>query len=406
MKRHIVIITILTLVFLCISVQADPSIILSEYSLNPSVLFPGDTAQLQIMLTNSETTNTKQTTSVSGGITTTTLYTVAATIQRVWLMPAFDGSKKIQSSQTFTDIGDLAPAARMPLTLQIITDENMSSGWYFPTIAVNVKDHQNVRYPIPIKISEETIDMLASSIPSKISIGGETQITLTLVNNRESTLTNVVVHSNATNTVSTSPSAIAVGSLPAFSNQDITFSVKPKQTGNFNLSFSIGFKNGENQHSSTFEFPVEIIQTLDVSTVFYGDITQISYQGSSRVRLEVYNAKTSPISAVIVTPINDDIRFSPSQFFIGSMNPDDVFSVSFDVYAGDLTEGNYSMGFKVSFKQGEEYYESPVSYKSLQITSAQENQTIIDPLVLGGLLFVAFLAILVLIFFVKKRRNR
>jgi hypothetical protein len=406
MKRHIVAIAIVILVFFCISVQADPSIILSDYSLTPSVLFPGDTAQLQIILTNSETTNTKQTTSVSGGTTTTALHTVAATIQRVWLMPAYDGSKKIQSSQTFTDIGDLAPAASMPLTLQIITDENMSSGWYFPTIAINVEDHQNVRYPIPIKISEQTIDMMPNSIPSKISIGGETQITLTIINNRESTLTNIVVHSNTTNNVSISPSAIAVDSLPASSTQDISFSVKPKQTGNYNLTFSIDYKNGENHHSNTFQFPVEIIQTLDVSTVFYGDTTQIPYQGSSRVRLEVYNAKTSPISAVIVTPINDDVGFSPSQFFIGSMNPDDVFSVSFDIFTGTLPEGNYSMGFKVSFKQGEEYYESPISYKSIQITSAQEKQTATNPIFLGGLLFIAFLAILVLIFFVKKRRNR
>lgn len=406
MNRHIVTIAVFTLIFLCISVQADPSIIVSDYTLNPPILFPGDSAQLHIVLTNSEPTHTKQTTSVSGGTTTTTLYTVPATIERMWLMSAFDGAKKISSLQTFTDIGNLAPGASMPLTLQIITDENISEGWYFPTLAVNVKDHQNLRYPIPIKISKQTIDMIAGSIPSKISIGGQTQITLNLINNRESPLTNIVVHSNTDNNVSLSPSAIAVGSLPAYANQDLSFSVTPQQIGQYNLSFTIMYKNGENNHNTSVEFPVEIIQTLDVSTVFYGDITQIPYQGSSRVRLEVFNAKTTPISAVIVTPLNENIRYSPSQFFIGSMNPDDVFTVSFDVFAGDLPQGNYSMGFKVSFKQGEEYYESPISYKPLQITSAQEKQTDINPTLLGVLLFIAFLIVLLLIVVGKKRRSR
>ncbi|MFO7676889.1 MAG: hypothetical protein R6V50_00685 [Thermoplasmatota archaeon] len=406
MKRYVVPLLVVVFCILSFSVHADPSIIISDFSLTPEVLFPGDIAQLQMILTNAETTHTKQTSSTIGGETTVTTQTVSATIERVWLMPAYDGSKKIQSLQTFTTIGNLAPGSSIPLTLQIIADENISSGLYFPIIAVNVEDYQNVRYPIPLKISSETVDLLPNTLPSKISVGGETSITLTVVNNRESSVNSIIVQPNNDENISLSPSAITVGSLVGYEKQEVAFSVKPSQIGVFNLSFSLFYKNGENQHLNTMEFPIEIIQTLDVAPVFYGDITRIPYQGSSRIRLEVFNAKTTSISAVIITPISDDVQVSPSQYFIGSMNPDDVFSVSFDVFSGELPIGNYSMGFKVSFKQGEEYYESPISYKSFQITAAQEKQTIIQPILLYGLIFISILVLIAMLFFIKKRRNR
>lgn len=407
MKRYVVIPMLITLFcILSYSVHADPSVIISDYSLTPEVLFPGDTAELKIILTNAETTHTKQTSSIDGDETIVIIKTVPALIERVWLMPAYDGSKKIESKQTFTNIGNLAPGSSMPLTLQITADENMSSGLYFPIIAINVKDHQNVRYPIPVKISTDTVDLLPTIIPSKISIGGETLITLTVVNNRESSVNSVVVQADDDENISVSPSTVTVGSLAATQTQELTFSVKPSQIGVFNLSFSVFYKNGQNEHNNSIQFPVEIIETLDVAPVFYGDITRIPYQGSSRVRLEVFNAKTTQISAVIITPISDEVQVSPSQYFIGSMNPDDVFSVTFDVYSGSLPVGNYSMGFKVSFKQGEEYYESPVAYKDFQVVSSQEKQTMIEPLLLYGLVVIIIILIALMLFFIKKRRSR
>ena len=80
--------------------------------------------------------------------------------------------------------------------------------------------------------------------------------------------------------------------------------------------------------------------------------------GSARIGLEVYNAKTEPITGVIITPITN-ATVIPSQYFIGAMDPDDVFSASFDIYTDMLDYGNHTIKFKVSFKQGYEYYETP-----------------------------------------------
>lgn len=407
MKQYTILLSLLLLCcFLTTIVSADPAIIISNYTLSPEVLFPGDTAELQFTLTNAETANTIQTTSTSGGVTTITTNMVGATIDRVWLLPAYDGKLRIRSLQTFTPIGDLAPGSSMPLTMQIIADENISTGTYFPSIAINVDSYQNVRYPIPIKICNETVDILPSNIPSKISVGGETPITLTIVNNRESTLTNVMLEATNDDELTISPSTIALGLLTPGQTQEVTVSLKPKQTGKSYLNFTVFFKNGPNPHIKTFEFPVEVIQTLDVAAVFYGDILTIPAGGNSRTRLEIYNAKTTEISGVIVTPITD-IHMSPSQFFIGSMDPDDVFSVTFDVFAGTLSPGNYSIGFQVSFKQGEEYFESPITYRPMQITAVEEKPIIRQPsIILGGIILFLCIIFLVVFLILKKRRSR
>jgi hypothetical protein len=51
------------------------------------------------------------------------------------------------------------------------------------------------------------------------------------------------------------------------------------------------------------------------------------------------------------------------------MDPDDVFSASFDIYADTIGYGTQIIGFKVSFKQGNEYYETPMVSKSFSVVS-------------------------------------
>jgi len=102
--------------------------------------------------------------------------------------------------------------------------------------------------------------------------------------------------------------------------------------GQKNLSFNLSYKNGDNQHYETLDLPIEIIEVLDVSPILTNMPLTIKKGKSSRIGLEVYNAKTETITGVIITPITN-ATVIPSQYFIGSMDPDDVFSASFDIYS-------------------------------------------------------------------------
>jgi hypothetical protein len=51
------------------------------------------------------------------------------------------------------------------------------------------------------------------------------------------------------------------------------------------------------------------------------------------------------------------------------MDPDDVFSASFDIYADTVDYGAQIIGFTVSFKQGNEYFETSLVSKSFTVVS-------------------------------------
>ena len=194
--------------------------------------------------------------------------------------------------------------------------------------------------------------------------------------------------------------------MDAYSSEDITFSVIPRDKGIKNLTFDVNFNNGYNAHNNSITFPIEIVDSYDVEPVLFSYPSTISKGDSNRFRIEVYNAKTESISGVKVIPIyNEDIIITPTQYFIGSMDADDVFSASFNVDTDNLKVGeNYSIAFKVLFKQNDNYYESPIVSSKFQVIDKTENQ--------GSNLYlyiaVVIIIILIIIFYLfvyKKRRT-
>ena len=59
---------------------------------------------------------------------------------------------------------------------------------------------------------------------------------------------------------------------------------------------------------------------------------------TASIELEVANGMPKGIKAVSVVPASE-LRIMPSEYFIGDMEADDVFSASFDVDTSDLSPG-------------------------------------------------------------------
>jgi hypothetical protein len=335
---------------------------------------PGDRGTLTLTIKNVETTST--TTSVdsytSGGATdsTTTVKTNGATIQNVRIAPAYDGNKQIKATSSYSNIGYLTAGASITLSFELIVSENISEGLYFPKINIDLEEssYEDINYPIPIRVSNGSVDLIEKNIPSKLSISGSTDITLTAINNLDSSVDGVAVVPAKIDDVEFTPKSYYIGALAAGASQEVSFSLIPKTIGEKNLSFETIFKNGNNLHNTTLIVPVEVVNTLDVAPIFTSFPYTIKKGSSTRVTLDIYNAKTESITGVIITPISN-ATLVPSQYFIGTMDPDDVFSTSFDLYTDTLDYGTYTIGFKVSFKQGNEYYETPLISKSFSVVS-------------------------------------
>ena len=101
------------------------------------------------------------------------------------------------------------------------------------------------------------------------------------------------------------------------------------------------------------------------------------------------------------------------------MDPDDVFSASFDIYTDNLDYGNNTIEFEVSFKQGNEYYKTPTisttfsvgknegtNFQRSESTSADmQNQPDILGICLPVIIAIVAIIAIVILFKWKKRRN-
>jgi len=349
------------------TVQASPAVMISQYQLSPEILMSGDTAVLTLQVRNAETVATQTSTSVSGGDSTTIVHTLGVEINNIWIEPARSGGKQIRATANYEDIGYLTAGASIEVNFKLLVDKNMSEGIYFPVVNVDVSGGTDVIYPLLVKVSNASVDILPTSVPSKISKGGTTELTVTAVNKRENAVKEVIItpHGDGIEFV---PQSYFIGSLAAEISEDVVFSAKPIDTGVSSISFSVSYKNGDNLHTNSLIAPLSVIEALDVAPIITNFPLSITKGGSSRISIEVYNAKTEKITGVLVTPICN-ATVIPSQYFIGSMDPDDVFSASFDIYADTVGYGTQIIGFKVSFKQGNDYYETPVVSKSFSVVS-------------------------------------
>jgi len=372
MKKIIALAVIMSIIvlFFIPTTMADPTIIITDYELYPEILMPGDSAMLTLTITNAESTYTRTTASTSGSTTTTTVKTVGATINNIWILAAEKDDHEIRARQNYEDVGDIAPGSSLTITFELLVDEEMAEGLYFPVVKIDVQSYEDVQYPIPVRVSSDTVDLITSEVSSKLSISGSTEITLTAINNGKSQVEGVIVAPNDVTGIDVVPDNVFIGELEAGGSQDVSFSIKPSEIGEQNLSFNISFKNGDNPHYKILDLPIEVIETLDVAPIFTGVISSIKKGSSSRVTLEVYNAKTETITGVLVAPVSD-ATIIPSKYFIGSMEPDDVFSATFDVYTDNLDYGDYSLGFKVLFKQGTDYFETPLESITFSVVSGE-----------------------------------
>lgn len=375
-KKIIEFLTSLIIIILILSplISADPSIVITDYDIYPSVFMPGDRGILTLTIQNTET---QSTTTETYGDTTDSVTIVESNgvvINKIWINPDSDeNGRKIKSTAGTTgykDFGNIAPGAIFQISFEMIAEDNISEGYYFPDVRIDLEKDifEDITFPIELRVSNETIDLISTNVPSKISVGGSTDISFTIVNKRKNTVDNVIISSGDYTDLDFSPNSIFIGTLESGESKDVLLSINPDSMGKKDLSLNLGYLNGDNQHYENYDIPIEIIDVLDVAPIFTDIPSSIKKGRSARIGLEVYNAKTEPITGVIITPIAN-ATLIPSQYFIGAMDPDDVFSASFDIYTDMLDYGNHTIKFKVSFKQGSEYYETPYISHEFKVVS-------------------------------------
>lgn len=145
-----------------------------------------------------------------------------------------------------------------------------------------------------------------------------------------------------------------VGNLGPGESIDINFEIKAIEEGTFFPLLWIDVKEG-----SDINFPLIVkVDSSEVEisadappSIAVGEITPVG--------LTVFNTRKNKIEAVRIVPVTKGVKFSPSEFSIGTMEPDEVVNASFDVTVEDsLGVGEKEIEAKVEYKNGDNYHES------------------------------------------------
>jgi hypothetical protein len=77
--------------------------------------------------------------------------------------------------------------------------------------------------------------------------------------------------------------------------------------------------------------------------------------------LNVANPRENTLNAVTIVPSAKGIKFSPDEYYIGTMDPDEVFTISFSLESADPSKqlkGATNVSFVAKFKNGDIWHQS------------------------------------------------
>ena len=195
----------------------------------------------------------------------------------------------------------------------------------------------------------------------------------------------------------TSNSYYDVGLLGPGDTIDFTYSIKVSEDASDNIYFlDFVFIGGGDMYDVKWKIPV----TVDTSGIIL--INSEVGRNSDFIVLDIANVRPNTVKAVTIVPVTDDVEFQPAQYFIGTMDPDEMFTIQFDIEPEDGVE---QMGVKAIFKNGNNWHESEIQIinvnnsKPLVVLDKDSNPLLVIGIV-GGLFAV------IIIFFVVMRKRR
>jgi hypothetical protein len=405
---------LLLLVTATASAAEGPAVTVTSYSVEPGVLMPGDTGTITLTIKNTDAqsseTETATSTSTGSSSSTVTTSTISAEIETIRLTSrskevewTMDGSKRSE----YFNVGALGPGESLTLTLPIKAAAFARDDTYFPEVYIEVKNGDNVRFPLHVKVDSSEVQLLEEDIPSEISLSESKEIAIVVANNRANTVSGVNVFVNSDNDeLEFTPERVFIGNLGAYEQKTVDFTLTPLSEGEQDINFEVTYKNGNNVHSSELASSIMVTGSSAVKLILV-DTPEFVFQGDvARIDFDVANGMAKDIKAVSVVPALSGTKILPSEYFIGDMEAGDVFSASFDLHTSDLDVGEITIPFTLLFNDvnTDKQYETKGYEVQLEVREPQESA--VPTQALFGVLVVILVVVGVVVWVRAKRKRR
>ena len=185
-RRLLLVTVVLLLSFIAAAVSAaDPTVIVTGYTVTPAVLMPGDTGTITITIKNTaqDATEKENTGMVSGGVFSSMKNTdINVFIENVHLE---ENGIEVRGGD-YDRVGELGPGQSVPVTFVIKAPG--ASGIYFPEAWIDVKDGRSTRFPILVNVNTDIATQkkpslaIAKSLPAHAAPGDDIAAELTVEN--------------------------------------------------------------------------------------------------------------------------------------------------------------------------------------------------------------------------------
>lgn len=292
-------------------------------------------------------------------------------------------------------VGDWNLGERRTIEFQVTASNDTERRSYPFQTSVTYRDSRNQRtqdgpYTIGVTPLREQAFSLANAT-SNLSVGGEGEVTATIVNEGPQPIRNAVVRLTVGNQdITIQQEEIAIGTLQAGEAANVSFPIEVSdnaQPGSQQFSFVIEYddQEGNPRQSDRLETQIEIepeqdplgvgqralqVQGENGSQDQQGD--PLTPGGSKVVTIPVTNNRDVPLHNIEAQAFtNDPLSLAGDQAFVSELGPGETANLTFEVSAsGDARPGTYplSMDFQYETPDGDtklsDTYKVPVEIEA------------------------------------------
>lgn len=340
----------------CVHVSAtDPTVVITDYRVTPSVLAPDGYGTIRVTLTNTATSASLRESSgvaVSGEFQTTKSTDIPAIIDSVNLI----GGEIRVIEGSYQHFGAIGPGQSVDVTFSIQAPEK--AGLYFPEVWVDINGGKNVRYPIPVNVNSDSLVMqsptlvISKQLPETVNPGESFPVVL-LVRNAGSIRASDIVLSTSTSTTSLGskgPNTITIEPLNGGENRTVTLEFITDRfvtIGLQKIQIGIDYKlpDGTERHQEeTIEVPIKGKAELGFVSV---DTTPRRVSAGTPFDLTIRIENTGTGEAKQVAAVVDLPMTGNRQSFIGKIKPNNDAPALFMLDGG--SGGTYEYNVTVTY---------------------------------------------------------
>jgi LPXTG-motif cell wall-anchored protein len=356
------------------TIQAANNVYVSNYTLDPAVLFAGDTATATFYVTNG---NANQSVMVNHG--------------------TFGDNDILLTSGSYNTNVNIGPSQTRPFVFSIGTDK--PEGTYYPSFSLSFSAGNGMYYRTPVKVDNTPLVMTIANKPDSFTQGVKETISVQISNPRDNDVKNVIFEATG-NDVTLTPSKTYIGDLAAGTSTMVNFTVTPDSPTT--LFMTVDYDNGDNSHSINTTLPIQFTTDKLQADPVMSNIVIALNNGTYDVTGDVTNAGLANANGVTVTSLSPAVPHDPEMnYVIGTLKPDDFGSFEVTFTAPD---GTTSVPLQQSYKDSNGNVITSV--QNIDLTQATP-QTNTQPSMLPVL---AVILIIVLgvggYLYMKKRKNQ